>query len=71
MDLLYTSPQLDPSHRSALRLAYPVVRPPELWAHSQSFDLDPFLMMGIMRQESTYQQGNRTGNAVTAVVNAF
>ena len=44
------------SKKAALRLAYPVVRAPELWSHSQRFDLDPFLVMGIMRQESTYQE---------------
>ncbi|MEL6346855.1 MAG: transglycosylase SLT domain-containing protein [Myxococcota bacterium] len=44
------------ARRAALRLAYPVVRPPEVWAHSQRFGIDPFLLMGIMRQESTYQE---------------
>lgn len=44
------------ARKSALRLSYPIVRAPELWSHSQRFDLDPFLLMGIMRQESTYQE---------------
>lgn len=44
------------ARRAAERLAYPVVRAPELWSHSQRFDVDPFLMMGIMRQESAYQE---------------
>lgn len=44
------------AREAALRLAYPMVRPPELFQHSQSFDIDPFLLMGIMRQESTYQE---------------
>ncbi|MFT5681620.1 MAG: soluble lytic murein transglycosylase-like protein, partial [Myxococcota bacterium] len=44
------------ARESALRLAYPMVRPPELFTHSQAFDIDPFLLMGIMRQESTYQE---------------
>ncbi|MCB9778976.1 MAG: transglycosylase SLT domain-containing protein [Alphaproteobacteria bacterium] len=39
----------------ALRLAYPMVRTPELWAHGRNYGVDPFLMMGIMRQESRYQ----------------
>lgn len=44
------------SQNAALQLAYPIVRAPELWTHSQQFNLDPFLVMGIMRQESTYQE---------------
>lgn len=39
----------------ARRLAYPVVRPREIWAYGQRFDVDPFLVMAIMRQESTYR----------------
>ena len=38
-----------------LRLAYPVVEPVEIWKHSQTYDVDPYLVMGIMRQESTYR----------------
>ncbi len=37
------------------RLAYPVVRPREIWSYGQRYDVDPFLVMGIMRQESTYR----------------
>ncbi|MEC8425451.1 MAG: lytic transglycosylase domain-containing protein, partial [Myxococcota bacterium] len=37
------------------RLAYPVVRPREVWSYSQRFDVDPFLVMAVMRQESTYR----------------
>jgi soluble lytic murein transglycosylase-like protein len=44
------------AREAGLRLAYPMVRPPELFAHSQAFNIDPFLLMGIMRQESTYQE---------------
>lgn len=39
----------------ARRLAYPVVRPREIWAYGQRYDVDPFLVMAIMRQESTYR----------------
>ncbi|MCK6504367.1 lytic transglycosylase domain-containing protein [Myxococcota bacterium] len=39
----------------AWRLAYPMVRTPELWRHGRVYGVDPFLVMGIMRQESTYQ----------------
>jgi soluble lytic murein transglycosylase-like protein len=46
----------DAEERTAnLRLSYPVVAPNEIWRHSQSYDVDPFLIMGIMRQESTYR----------------
>ena len=38
-----------------LRLSYPVVAPIEIWRHSQRYDVDPFLIMAIMRQESTYR----------------
>ena len=39
----------------ARRLAYPVVRPREIWTYGQRYDVDPFLVMAIMRQESTYR----------------
>ena len=39
----------------AWRLAYPLVRTPELWRHGRTYGVDPLLVMGIMRQESTYQ----------------
>lgn len=38
-----------------LRLAYPVVEPVQIWQHSQTYNVDPYLVMGIMRQESTYR----------------
>lgn len=40
---------------AAWRLAYPMVRTPELWRHGRTYGVDPFLMMAIMRQESRYQ----------------
>jgi len=46
----------DEIRAQALRLAYPVVRPPELWRHSEEVGIDPLLMMAIMRQESTYRE---------------
>lgn len=50
-----SAPDLE-ARQAGERLAYPVVRAPELWSHSQRFNVDPFLMMGIMRQESSYQE---------------
>jgi tetratricopeptide (TPR) repeat protein len=46
----------DPEHRKAVeRLNYPVVRPAEVWKHSQDFGLDPYVIYSIMRAESTYR----------------
>jgi len=44
-----------PERLAAERLAYPIVRGAEIWEHSRRYDVDPFLMLGIMRQESTYR----------------
>jgi soluble lytic murein transglycosylase-like protein len=41
--------------KAAYRLAYPVVEGPALWGHGEEHNVDPLLMMGIMRQESTYR----------------
>jgi len=41
--------------RDADRLAYPLVDSAALGAHGARHDVDPLLMMGIMRQESTYR----------------
>jgi len=40
---------------SAWRLAWPMVHTPELWRSSRQYGVDPFLVMGLMRQESRYQ----------------
>lgn len=40
---------------AARRLGWPIVRGADLWSHGREFDVDPLLMMGLMRQESTYQ----------------
>jgi soluble lytic murein transglycosylase-like protein/tetratricopeptide (TPR) repeat protein len=39
----------------AFRLAYPVVEGPALWGLGEDHNVDPLLMLGIMRQESTYR----------------
>lgn len=41
--------------RAARRLAWPIVRGADLWSYGREFDVDPLLLMGLMRQESTYQ----------------
>lgn len=45
----------DTDRRDAARLAFPVVRGADLWEHGRGFDVDPLLMLGLMRQESTYK----------------
>lgn len=40
---------------SARRLAFPIVHAADLWEHGRSFGVDPLLMLGLMRQESTYK----------------
>jgi len=40
---------------AAYRLAYPLVEGPAMWDHGEAHNVDPLLMMGIMRQESTYR----------------
>jgi hypothetical protein len=39
----------------AARLAWPVVEPGVIWPHARTWDVDPWLVLGIMRQESTYR----------------
>jgi soluble lytic murein transglycosylase-like protein/outer membrane protein assembly factor BamD (BamD/ComL family) len=46
----------DPAEQNALlRLNYPVVEPQIIWSESQRYGVDPYLILGIMRQESTYR----------------
>ncbi len=52
---LHKSAGEDAERIANLRLSYPVVEPVEIWRHSQTYNVDPYLVMGIMRQESTYR----------------
>ena len=52
---LHKSAEDDAERNANLRLAYPVVAAGEIWRHSQEFNVDPYLVMGIMRQESSYR----------------
>jgi soluble lytic murein transglycosylase len=38
----------------ALRMQYPIAHASELWAHCQRWNVDPFLVLAVMRQESVY-----------------
>ena len=47
---------LDEDERiAALRMGYPLVRPELVWREAQRYSVDPYLVYGIMRQESTYR----------------
>jgi tetratricopeptide (TPR) repeat protein len=37
-----------------LRLQYPIAHGPELYAHCERWDVDPLLVLAVMRQESVY-----------------
>ncbi|RME27536.1 MAG: hypothetical protein D6798_04325 [Deltaproteobacteria bacterium] len=45
----------DADELAAWKLSYPLVHAPELWEQAARYDVDPLLVMAIMRQESTYQ----------------
>lgn len=38
----------------AMRLSYPLAHDRYVWTHAREHGIDPFLVMGLMRQESTY-----------------
>lgn len=40
---------------AGMKLSWPIVKGDELWANARQYGVDPFLMLGLMRQESTYQ----------------
>lgn len=44
----------------AYRLGYPLAHDRYVWSHSREHDLDPFLVLGLMRQESTYNATARS-----------
>ncbi len=46
----------DDQRLSALRYAFPTAYVDALWRHGQTYDVDPLLALGLMRQESVYRQ---------------
>lgn len=48
--------------REAMTLGYPLAHDRTLWAEARTHSVDPFLVLGLMRQESTYN-----ANAVSRV----
>jgi soluble lytic murein transglycosylase len=54
----------DPADRAqAMELAWPLAHDRYVWAHARQQDIDPYLVLGLMRQESTYDPlaTSRTG----------
>ena len=47
---------------AVMRLAYPIVHGRTIWSTSKAHDVDPYLVLGLMRQESRYD-----ANAVSRV----
>lgn len=45
----------DADRLAAQRLAWPVALAPQVWKESRRFGVDPYLVLGLMRQESTYR----------------
>ncbi len=52
---LHKTADTDQERIANLKLSYPVVEPVEIWKYSQLYNVDPYLVLGIMRQESTYR----------------
>jgi soluble lytic murein transglycosylase-like protein len=53
--------QRDPERaREAYRLAYPLAHDRYVWRYARQRDIDPFLVLGLMRQESTYDATARS-----------
>lgn len=46
--------------REAYRLAYPLAHDRYVWRHAADRGIDPFLVLGLMRQESTYDATARS-----------
>jgi soluble lytic murein transglycosylase-like protein len=44
----------------AWRLAYPLAHDRYVWTHAREHNLDPYLILGLMRQESTYNATARS-----------
>ena len=42
------------------QMNYPIVRPSEIWDYTEQYNVDPYLMLGLMRQESAYREGVRS-----------
>src|SRR5690606_11295142 len=43
-----------PLKTEAMRIGFPLAHDRYVWTHAREHGIDPFLVMGLMRQESTY-----------------
>jgi TolA-binding protein len=48
------------SIKQARQLNYPIVQPEDIWDHAQKYDIDPYLILGLLRQESAYKDFARS-----------
>lgn len=46
--------------RQVQQINYPLVRPADMWRLTKQYNVDPWLMMGLMRQESAYRETVRS-----------
>lgn len=53
MEKYFTEPE---QLREIAQLNYPIVRPQYMWEYTEKYDVDPWLMLGLMRQESSYRE---------------
>jgi soluble lytic murein transglycosylase len=58
----------DPAQDAAQRCAFPAVSSEALWSLGARHDVDPLLMLGIMRQESVYRPWARSGVGAIGLV---
>jgi len=51
----------EPSDLTAVaQINYPLVRPADMWSITEQYNVDPWLMLGLMRQESAYRETVRS-----------
>ena len=46
--------------RQVQQINHPLVRPSDMWSLTAQYNVDPWLMMGLMRQESAYRETVRS-----------
>ncbi len=46
--------------RAVGQINHPLVRPAEMWGLTEQYNVDPWLMLGLMRQESAYRETVRS-----------
>ena len=46
--------------RAVEQINHPLVRPADMWTLTEQYNVDPWLMLGLMRQESAYRETVRS-----------